>query len=227
MTAAPPQSDATDQLVEDAAQPPCPRHAVVPDVAADPGARPVHVVGEGIGRYDPLILEHGATTPLGVAGHRVCGTRLGVGPTGLGSRRRGWRGRCGPPAGTASVSKGNTSAASRSPTTTSWRRLSTRGRATLGGKRRHQTHPERGETGAQHRDRDDHPAPQSGLFGVDLHHVLIGQDVGSADLQRPGSTGASSSMARTSRSRTSLTAMGWQRVRTQRGVVITGRTSVR
>ena len=51
--------------------------------------------------------------------------------------------------------------------------------------RGHDVDPMRRQPGAQHRHRDDHPTGQPGHLGVNLHHLLVGEYVGSADVEHP------------------------------------------
>ena len=100
------------------------------------------------------------------------------------------------------------------------------GSGEIGRDRRHETDPQRRQPRTQDRHRDDHPLPQPGDLGVDVHHLVVRDDVGTADLEHPTVAAALPSTPMRYAS-TSRTAIGCTRVSTHRGVVMTGRTSVR
>jgi hypothetical protein len=85
--------------------------------------------------------------------------------------------------------------------------------------------PQGGQFRGQRPDRD-HQAPTQPRDGrVAVHHRGVRQDVRAVDVEGPVGTGRDADAAAARYRRTSRIAIGWMRLRTQRGVIITGSRS--
>ncbi len=181
------EADSAHQAVEHPPDPPCPIEAVVARPSPDAAERPVEMVGVGVGGHHLAVHEHGASGPCRVGRHRCCGMGGGVRPAGDHTTRKPAQG-----------------ATHRDPERGRLERHQIlgggghhlgaqalhQGPGDLRRQRGHQPDPPRRQLGGEQGYRDQQAAAQTGLLGIDLHHLGVGEHLRSAYVEHPGLGGA-------------------------------------